>query len=402
MSHLGPSLRRNPYRDRSGLRIGAAILLSLTLNALWFWRFGDAFRPGKAEVVRPVALAPLSASQWEANRAIQGSTPHAALPPQPKVAPPPPPPEPEPKEKGQIVDVAPSKDNRAPDSSRFLSDRNNRVDKETRSRFAGTQVWENTLPAPSSGAKAKPGAPAPGQEGQADRSVPGKEGKRETQGTGADRLSMPDQKAQERLALAPRGQGDIGARGDQQRIPGTGSKLEVPGKPNEGEDGQRKSGTVDPRLLPTAQSYERIQGGPAPDKLDGVEAGEGTFLNTREFKYATYMNRIKQAVAQAWDPRTPLFSRDPDGKLFAYKEWTTWLTVTLDGEGGVKKLEVSSPSGLVFLDQSAVEAFRKAQPFLNPPRGMADSNGEIRFAFGFSLDISRSAGFHIQRIPTQY
>jgi TonB family protein len=376
--------------------------LSVALNALWFWRFSDAFRPGKAEVVRPVALAPLSSSQWEANRAIQGAPPRMALPPQPKVAPPPPPPEPQPKEKGQIVDVAPSQDNRAPDSSRFLSDRNNRVDKETRSRFAGTQVWENTLPAPSAGSKAKPGSPAPGQEGQADRSVPGKEGKHTPPGTGADRPSMPDQKAQERLALAPRGQGDLAPRGDQQRIPGTGSKLEVPGKPSDGEDGQRKSGTVDPRLLPTAQSYDRIQGGPAPDKLDGVEEGEGTFLNTREFKYATYMNRVKQAVAQAWDPRTPLLSRDPDGKLFAYKEWTTMLLVTLDGTGAVKKLEVSSPSGLVFLDQSALEAFRKAQPFLNPPRGMADSNGEIKFAFGFSLDMSRSAGFHIQRIPAQY
>jgi TonB family protein len=413
MSYLGPSLRRNPFKDRSGWRIAVAIAVSVVVNLLWFWGFGGAFRPGEARPVRNVALAPLSASQWAANRSITGEAPAPTTPPlaaAPAAPPKPPPPEPE-KPKGQIVDVAPSQDNRAPDSSRYLSDRNNRVEKETRSKYAGSQVFKNTLPAPSAGGKPAPPTPPPGEGGKSAQAIPGKEGAKAAQGTTGTPPQAPSQRHQDKVALAPTRPGEgIAPREDRQQqgqnqppaAPGTpGGAPEATGTEG-GEGGERRSGELASRFLPTAKTYERLAGGPAPDKLDGVEEGEGTFLNTREFKYATYMNRIKQSVAQEWDWLSPLKDRDPQGNLFGYKEWQTWLVVTLDDSGAVKKLDVAQPSGLVFLDQAAMDAFRKAQPFLNPPRGMVDGHGEIKFAFGFSLDLTRSAGFQIHRIPSQY
>ena len=46
----------------------------------------------------------------------------------------------------------------------------------------------------------------------------------------------------------------------------------------------------------------------------------------------------------------------------------------------------------------SVDAFEKAQPFLNPPTGLADPQGEIRFSFGFHLEAAGS-GFRFFRAP---
>jgi TonB family protein len=127
-----------------------------------------------------------------------------------------------------------------------------------------------------------------------------------------------------------------------------------------------------------------------------VEEGEGTYLNTREWKYASYFNRIKQQVATQWDPNGALRLRDPSGERFAYKDRVTIVAVRLDDAGTLKDVSVQKSSGVDFLDSVALDAFRKAQPFVNPPRGLAQ-NGEIAFSFGFYLEVG--SGLHIFRGP---
>jgi outer membrane biosynthesis protein TonB len=39
------------------------------------------------------------------------------------------------------------------------------------------------------------------------------------------------------------------------------------------------------------------------------------------------------------------------------------------------------------LDHVAVEAFKKAEPFPNPPMGIADEDGSIRFNFQFVVTM---------------
>jgi TonB family protein len=141
-----------------------------------------------------------------------------------------------------------------------------------------------------------------------------------------------------------------------------------------------------------------MSGGPAPDRLEGIEEGEGTFLNTRSWKYATFFNRIKQQVAAAWDPLSPLQARDPDRSMFGNQDRFTLLGVTLDDTGHVKNLVVEQTSGAEFLDRAALSAFKSAQPFVNPPRGIVDANGEIKFSFGFFLEMGRP-GMRVYRAP---
>ena len=54
-------------------------------------------------------------------------------------------------------------------------------------------------------------------------------------------------------------------------------------------------------------------------------------------------------------------------------------------------------SGVEFLDDEAVAAFERAQPFPNPPPGLVD-HGEVHFTFGFFLEPGRGgSGFKVYR-----
>jgi TonB family protein len=167
------------------------------------------------------------------------------------------------------------------------------------------------------------------------------------------------------------------------------------GSASGGEGGQRRPGQYDPRLALSPETLARVAGGGSPDKLDGVSDGDGTFLNTREWKYATYFNRIKQAVSSTWNPQRALDQRDPDRSVFGDRDRYTLLTVTLDPTGNLKDVVVKKTSGVEFLDKTTIDAFKRAQPFANPPPGIVEPNGEIRFTFGFYLEVGH--GFQIFR-----
>jgi TonB family protein len=328
-----------------------------------------------------VSLAPVSASQWAANRAIRpnGQTPSRPVTPAPAPTPKAPPEPPQSKMPGQVVDVAPSPNSTPPKNTRFLSDRDNSVEKETRSRHAKAG-YEHTLPTPQ--APGAQSAPSPGANGRFAKAIPGAEG---------ERPAPEAPKGEPKVALAPDAKGDL-AVGQS-----TGQDGARPKTPGAGEGGQQMQGPAD-MLKVSPGTLARIAGGPAPDRLEGIEEGEGTYLNTRGWKYATYFNRIKAQVAAAWDPMSPLDARDPDRSMFGYKDRFTLLGVTLDDTGHLKNVVVEQTSGAEFLDRAALTAFKTAQPFVNPPHGIVDANGEIKFSFGFFLEVGRP-GMRIYRAP---
>jgi len=394
MAYLGPSLRRRKLRERPGARVVAALALSILANlvVLLLLVASGVFDVRAPRDVKPVVLAPLSAQQWERNRALDGAVaraapaqkPPAPATPAPRAAPPPP----EDRAHGQVVDVAPSADNRPPEKeTRFLADRDNRVDKETRSRHAGTKLWENTLPAPAAGDPKAKATPAPGEDGRADAARAGREGAPPRPAPAA-----PPKPAGEKLALAPRLEGDAAIR-----VPGVSEPLrgapDAPGLPRppgatgpagEGEGGERKAGAkVD--LRPDAAMLARIAGGPSPDRLDGVEEGEATALNTKGFRYATYIVRVNKAIYSNWDPNGAYQARDPDFRMYPVRDRTTAFEIVLDAGGRLEDVRIVAGSGLDFLDQEILRAVRNAAPFPNPPAGLLQ-DGKVRLGvFEYTL-----------------
>jgi TonB family protein len=352
MAYLGPSLRREKRKERPVRRVGAAILASLLANALAVWALAaaGAFRLDGAKVdPSRVALAPVSPGQWEANRAIAGQR-----------TPPSPPPEEEP-ESGKVVELSPEQkaSETPPPEARFLSDRNTRVDKETVSRHAGNY--------PRNAARPERGVDRPVPERAPERSRARRGSAGEDAADAAGRPGAPG----ERVAAA-RPPGDL-------RLPDLGEG---------GGGGRRGPGEGGADLSLSSETLERIAGGPSMDGVgEGLEEGDETWLQSREFKYATYINRMRQGIGQHWYPRVrdAVRERDPDGSVFLYKERTVVLGLTIDTEGNVKDLSVLRSSSIDFFDRVAVASVRAAQPFPNPPPGMFRSEPEVRIPFFFTM-----------------
>jgi TonB family protein len=142
-----------------------------------------------------------------------------------------------------------------------------------------------------------------------------------------------------------------------------------------------------PDLRPSEKVLERAIGGGNVDFLDDVDEGEETALNTKQFVFATFFNRMKRRVHQNWDPFSVWARHDPTGHVYGYKTRVTRVRVTLSPSGELSKIIVSRTSGVDLLDEEAMRAFRAAQPFPNPPAGLVDASGNITFEFGFHLEI---------------
>lgn len=145
-------------------------------------------------------------------------------------------------------------------------------------------------------------------------------------------------------------------------------------------------------LLPTWQDLEQMQ--PAPptafnDHLETTETGAQTQLNTFEWKHASYFNRIKENVARIWSPMLEMKRYDPGAALIGKQDRLTLVEITLDLNGNVTAAQIKSPSGVFYLDDEAIHAFKKASPFPNPPKALFADKDNFSFTFGFVVSLQK-------------
>ncbi len=298
---------------------------------------------------------------------------------------------------GQVVEVAPSADNRKPDKARFLSDRNNRVEKESISRHRGPNYpMVQSRPTMASDFKRAGSKQEPGRGQDEVAMVMRKEGSpdaQKRQGAGAAEIPfLPRQPLRLQLDLnggtLPAYQSDVEMRGTSQnlripsRAPEAGDSTAEPG------DNGKDQRTVAMMRRPSFDRYDVTPGGPSNDHVKDVPEGEETLLNTREFRYATFFNRVKRGVSNNWNPAGVYMRNDPYGNVYGIRDRQTVLNVELGSDGAVADVNVAQSCGLDFLDLEAVSAFQKASPFPNPPKGLLETDGRIRFQFGFYFEIS--------------
>jgi protein TonB len=125
------------------------------------------------------------------------------------------------------------------------------------------------------------------------------------------------------------------------------------------------------------------------DYLQDVEQGIQTLLTTREFIYYSYYARIKDRLQQYWEPKIKekvqrLFQA---GRTIASNgDRITQLIIVLDQKGILQKVKVIGESGVTDLDDAAIEAFRAAAPFPNPPKGIVEADGTIKIRWDFVLE----------------
>lgn len=123
------------------------------------------------------------------------------------------------------------------------------------------------------------------------------------------------------------------------------------------------------------------------DKLEGVDRGENTMLSTREFKYFGYYHRIKELLRQHWKPEVEhqIERIWRKGRQISSNELTTKVLVTLNDKGKLTKISKLEGSGFSEIDEAAIEAFQRAAPFPNPPHAMVEEDGFVRIRWDFVL-----------------
>jgi TonB family protein len=376
--------RRRAHRRRRWIVAFGLALISHALLALG-WLLSESLPSPKAPAPpRPIAMRPLSPERWEQNRQMRSP---AERPPPAERAP-----KPETKPSGQVVDVSPGNRQESEDA-KYLAESANRVDKETRAKEQ-TPFYRNAMPkstssSPSTSPSPEVG-PSTGNQGLGeDARNPAKQTERKK--AIAD---VPDVKRRDQLALRmnPKKPGKglaLKNQPESAEVSGNARRLKIQPGGEEGDEGAspgRKGPLGPPNLLPSPSVLDKIAGGAPNDHLGDVEEGEGTFLNTKEWKYAGFFNRVKQSVGRHWDPSVPLRTRDPTGNIYGGKDRYTVLGVTLNAQGLIQDIQVQKSCGLDFLDEVAIQSFRKAEPFPNPPPGLL-RNDALQFSFGFFLEM---------------
>jgi TonB family protein len=315
-------------------------------------------------------------------------------------------------EGGQVVSLGPPQDERAPIvPTKYLSEHDSRVLKETRARETSAFFKNALSKVQKEGRKEKvlPGAPAmserPGDNG---KSGGGQEQKRAKQAA-----ELPSKDRRDQLRVSEAEDGTLRARESTEAFRGTGKKVALA---DPGSEGRASSvGPGFPGAAPGAPGQLRplkltldqpvgalgpIAGGPMPDDLRGVEEGDETLLNSKSFKFAGFLNRVKETVGRVWVQKVQdeAGKRDPTGQLYSYKDRRTVVEFTLDHQGEITEVKVAGSSGVPYLDSVAVDAFRVVQRFPNPPPGLVPEHGVVKLPFAFTL-LAATGGMKLQVGP---
>lgn len=196
------------------------------------------------------------------------------------------------------------------------------------------------------------------------------------------------------------------------QIPRTADRLsEFNSRVNQETQAHNKSPILKPPSRPKAPSHEQAQKGPGSkhnllptwkdlpqspetatafnDDLSELKESAETQLNAFEWKHAAYFNRIKEGVSRNWAPMWQIKHYDPAGALIGKQNRLTVLDVTIDSSGNLLSTEIKTSSGVFYLDDEALKAFRQASPFPNPPKVLFAERDRYSFQFGFMVSLQR-------------
>jgi TonB family protein len=393
-------IRYKPFLVAIGLALVIHLQLLLTDVLPAMYRYWSSLFP-RPELDRVTAVTLISLSPQEFRRNLQVQPrdeleQKQAAAPEPEAAE-----EEEPEQRpvrGQVVDVAPTPDSTPPEDPEFLSEHNTKVERESVSRDQRPD-YGVAQPRPTIASDQRRRPEQRQEQTGMDRValVTRKQGERRPASDAPTQaFEFPDLQQREALNLKlDLSMGQLPSYSASDHMVGNSDRLHIqPGQPADraeelaGEQGEHKS-TVAMFKQPSLDQLDLVTGAPSNDHIEDVPKGEATLLNSREFKYATFFNRVKRGVSQHWSPRVgeEYRRRDPYGNIYGVKDRYTLLNVALDPAGELIDVSVVNSSGIGFFDEVAVQSFRDASPFPNPPVGLVESDGRIHFQFGFFFMI---------------
>ena len=153
-----------------------------------------------------------------------------------------------------------------------------------------------------------------------------------------------------------------------------------------------KEGIQDPVMASHADSA--LSGAPQNDLIDERTSDELN-LNTKEYLYTTYINRIRRLVNFYWQQN---LDNLPSSVRLSKSQYHSAVDVILNSDGALEFIEVVDECGAPELDEAIVSAFKLAGPFPHPPEGLISKDGRVYLPeMGFDVKLG-TARAHYQGI----
>ncbi|MCK6526040.1 TonB family protein [Myxococcota bacterium] len=294
--------------------------------------------------------------------------------------------------RGQVVEVPKPPRSERPDEADYLAEHDSKVEQEMASekfRLNSPVLSQRYSPTDAPGIEGtgredvdKPadGADATGAERMASR----------TPGDAASPTPFQGQPVPSTGAGQDRDASS--ERGRMSYVPDLSSKYDL-GRPESSSGHMGQLGGPGPSGAEGGQAaaqrgWGQPQGSPSNDYLKDEAKGDSTTLNTHEFRYAAFLNRVKRLVSfyadQTLNNAVP---RQAPNKA----SYDVVMHAMLNKEGRLEAIRVVESSGIPEFDEALAQAFRLAAPFPNPPAGMVESDGSVHIRdFGFHIEIGRA------------
>ncbi|KYG69555.1 energy transducer TonB [Bdellovibrio bacteriovorus] len=122
-----------------------------------------------------------------------------------------------------------------------------------------------------------------------------------------------------------------------------------------------------------------------------MKIGSFTALNTDRYLFYTFYARMEELVRYRWETRVQQAIDRFDRLTLVNagnRNWVTHIEFLLDKNGYLRQSLIMKSSGIPAFDAAAVNAFRDAKVFPNPPPEMVQEDGFIHIKFSFTVNYA--------------
>jgi hypothetical protein len=350
--------------------------------------------------------------------------PEVVVPPLPPMPPPPPP---EHKGHEKIVDLDNDKDVPPPPDAKYLAQKNNRAEVETRARdtnMVADQKGKIEASAPSDRQDSKVGGEKEKiAQLEEQKSKLGKQAPDVTPHVNPQLAQPKDQPARRDSLLALRDpspkQHELTPETADLSLPhAADGDMPLPSHAARGtkSDPSHLTEAKRVKLALSAKDYEYLFGADAAAErklaqearsthqgkfekrlarvksavenfIPEVQPGNQTTLNTRAAPFAAFIARMHRSIHELWGfGQLEEWEEKSAGSPFNNRNLVTELEIVLNGDGTVERVGVVRTSGLTAYDVAAVDVVYSAGPYPDPPRAIRSSNGKIYLHWHFYRD----------------
>lgn len=121
-----------------------------------------------------------------------------------------------------------------------------------------------------------------------------------------------------------------------------------------------------------------------------MKVGSFTALNTDRYLFYTFYSRIEELIRYRWETKVlqAIHSFDTQTLLQAGdRNWVTHVEFLLDRDGFLRQALIMKESGIPPFDVAAINSFKEAKIFPNPPPEMVQEDGFIHVKYSFTVNF---------------